>query len=704
MDYPKEVREDLEKSGLNTQTVLDNNLRMVPIAEFASIVGHNNANKINYLLEFPYHHLNGSSPFSRYRLYPPIVGPDGRARKYQQIAGTESRLYIPRSVTLEHLQDTTLPIMICEGEKKTLAACQSNLGPAVGVGGVWNWVREGGRPISDLDLLKLQGRDCLICFDSDIYQAEKATARQGAYALAKELEMRGARVEFVIFPDGPNGKKVGLDDYLVAHSIQAFHLLPKTNTSDSKKFRGMRTWWNSWKRDHASKKGPDFYELVARHILQTNAASPIIYVGGDGFYRYCDAGYYQVLSRELLSVEIRCGIRSYQKQYGPEEPIEATSQMRREIEEAMRDVLLKEQPGVDLNKAVGILNVQNGFLDLATLTLRPHNPNTHFTLQFNARFDAGAKCPLWLSTLKQIFANDDEKTREDKIETLRRFFGLCLIPDQTFQKILVMIGEGANGKSLILGVLMGILGRENYSSVAVDQLVNPFYLSELQNKLVNISSEINAKNAVSDALIKKLSGEDSITADRKFRDPVKFFSFARLLFSVNEVPLIEDRTHAFYRRLLVVEFTRTFTEDEQQRDLREQLLRESDGILLWMLSGLVDLRKDNRFPDFEAIKSAVMKFRRENNSVLAFAEQWLNFCGFGELTKGEVYAAYKEWCEKNGKRAFAANKFSQLLHKAVPGLEDRRSTGGTRVWTGITFTGEVDPGLARRFASNGGSV
>jgi len=699
-EFPLEVREDLEKSGISDALVKENGVRCIPPSDIAKIIGGNKASQVRFLVEFPYHYLNGDGPFSRYRLYPSPLDREGKPQKYHQIAGTAAHLYIPKSVSPNELEDPSAPLLIAEGEKKTLAACKANLGPAVGVSGVWGWVH-AGRPTKDLDRIPLHGRKCLLCFDSDVFRIDKLSARQGVYAFAKELEARGAQVEFVLFSDDHDGRKIGLDDFLQKHSPAELLSLPRVSTSDQKHFKGLRSWWRSWKADQPAKNGPDIYEDVARLIIEANIETPIIYIEKDGFYKYTERGFYRSLSKEMLSVMIRCGISAYQKKANIEK-LEASQSLRREIEEAMRDVLLKEHHGIELNKSSGILNVQNGLLDLSTMRLSAHRPESYFTLQFNAKYDAGASCPSWLRTLDEIFANDEKKTRTEKIEILRRFFGLCLVPDQSFQKILVLIGEGANGKSLLLSVLMDILGRENYSSVALDQLTNNFYLCELQNKLVNIASEISAKNPVSDSMLKRLSGEDSITADRKHQHPVKFFSFARLVFSMNEIPLIEDRTHAFYRRILVIEFTRTFSEQEQCRNLRERLLAERDGIFLWMLGGLLDLRKDGRFLESDAVRTAVLKFRRENNTVLAFSEEWLEPCEIRQLTKGSVYAAYKEWCERNGKKPFAANKFSQLLQKAMPTIQDGRITGGTRVWDGVSFSAEVEPSMERRFASGSG--
>ena len=113
---------------------------------------------------------------------------------------------------------------LTEGEKKSLKACQEGL-PCIAVSGVWSWrTRQGQRdsasvPIADLDFITWRGRVVYIVFDSDI--ATKPEVRDAEIALAQELRHRGARVLAVRLPAGPGGEKVGLDDYLLIHSIEA---------------------------------------------------------------------------------------------------------------------------------------------------------------------------------------------------------------------------------------------------------------------------------------------------------------------------------------------------------------------------------------------------------------------------------------------------------------------------------------------------
>ena len=58
----------------------------------------------------------------------------------------------------------------------------------------------------------------------------------------------------------------------------------------------------------------------------------------------------------------------------------------------------------------------------------------------------------------------------EKIEFLQEWFGYCLIPETNQEKMVWMVGSGANGKSVILGILSAIVGKENVSNIMITDL------------------------------------------------------------------------------------------------------------------------------------------------------------------------------------------------------------------------------------------
>jgi AAA domain/Domain of unknown function (DUF3854) len=203
---------DLAKSGLTVETILAAGIYTASGPEVSAILRYG----AGAGMVFP----NGDGQ-ARVKLHE--AGPDGK--KYRTPKDGKNRLYLPPPALLsrERLHDATATVYITEGEKKTLRAVQEGL-VCIGLAGVWSWrTRDGaGRsvPIADLDLIPWQGRNVVIVFDSDVVTNDKVRAAE--QALAEELTARGATVAAIRLPAGPDGEKVGLDDYLVVHTVEAF--------------------------------------------------------------------------------------------------------------------------------------------------------------------------------------------------------------------------------------------------------------------------------------------------------------------------------------------------------------------------------------------------------------------------------------------------------------------------------------------------
>lgn len=208
--------DDLERSGLTTDTILKASLHSGSADEVRDILGYGTGTG----LVIPYTvALNGSGPpFARVRIDHP--GPDGK--KYRSPKGSTNRLYIPPILDRTLLDDVACPLYVTEGEKKALKACQEGLA-CIGLAGVWSWRTKSSSgqtgPLPDLDRIPFKGRKVYVVFDSDLATNEKV--RHAEAALAAELAGRGAEVYRIPLPAGPSGEKVGLDDYLLTHSVEA---------------------------------------------------------------------------------------------------------------------------------------------------------------------------------------------------------------------------------------------------------------------------------------------------------------------------------------------------------------------------------------------------------------------------------------------------------------------------------------------------
>ncbi len=397
---------------------------------------------------------------------------------------------------------------------------------------------------------------------------------------------------------------------------------------------------------------------VAKQIASEHT---IIYCAGD-FYEYRD-GCYRLLPEEI--------ILKWTKEILKDNFI---AHRAREVIFSLKTDLFVEQD--KLNK-INLLNLKNGLFDIKKGTLESHSPDIYSTIQLDVNYNSAAKCLKWQKTLDEIF-----ERHQGKIGLLQEYFGLCLTQYTHYEKALICIGEGANGKSTVLYVLFRAIGEDrNCSAVSLDMLRNSHYKAELYGKLVNISIETRAKTELSDDIFKAVVTGDPITADRKYKDPITFRPFCKLVFAFNEMPRVDDRTNAFYRRLLLLGFTKEFKEQEQNKNLKFELIEELDGIFLWALEGLKRLENRGYFAISENMKLETEAIKRENNNTIDFVDEC---CVLGHsygIQKQFLYARYSEWCERNGDNPLTKIMFGKEMVRQFKFLEEIKQE--CRYWLGV---------------------
>ena len=236
-----EHRKDLKASGLSSKTIGAAGLFSAgadDLTEHFSFLPEGTT-----FLVFPYSQNN----FFRVKCFPPLkLEGKKKPAKYLQTTGSDVHLYIPEGIELL-FPDFSQELVIVEGEKKALKGHQEGL-PCCAVGGVWNWVSRdgdgGSRPIPELREIAWVNRPVTLVFDSDIWANPQA--KQGLFALGRQLEDLGAKIEVVLIK--PKGKqKIGLDDYLVQHSVKDFAKLPRI-TLKHRTFTAERKWYKGWSK------------------------------------------------------------------------------------------------------------------------------------------------------------------------------------------------------------------------------------------------------------------------------------------------------------------------------------------------------------------------------------------------------------------------------------------------------------------------
>lgn len=302
--------------------------------------------------------------------------------------------------------------------------------------------------------------------------------------------------------------------------------------------------------------------------------------------------------------------------------------------------------GHEFNTDKTRINCLNGELNFigGKWVLEPHERSHYRTNQIPVIYDLEAEAPKFEQFMEDIFKGDGQP--EHKAWLIMQCIGYTLLSSTQFEKFIMLIGSGANGKSVLLAVIEALMGRENVAAVQPYQFHNIFQRAHLQDKIANIVSELKVGAAIDDDVLKSIVSGESSTVEQKYKPPFEFQPFCTCWFGTNHLPHTKDFSNGLFRRAIVVPFNRTFSEAEQNRSLKQELIEELPGILNIALDALTDLLTENQFIEVDEVDKAKDSWRTEADQVAQFVEDYCDLTGV--ITSAELYRAYKEWAEKNG--------------------------------------------------------
>jgi len=347
----------------------------------------------------------------------------------------------------------------------------------------------------------------------------------------------------------------------------------------------------------------------------------------------------------------------------------------REIKESLICDCFKEESEINID---AVLNVKNGILN-HNLELIKHTPTIFSTIQLDVKYDKTAKCAKWINFLHEMLGDDTQK-----IQILQEYLGYCLDYRTNNEKVLFMVGNGANGKSVVTDVVKTVFGEDSYSVVSLDDFKKPSYLAMLFGKLVNISVESNAKAEVCESMIKRIASGEAVTVDRKYQHPFSFRPLCKQIYSINNLPQVSDKTSAYFRRIIAIPFNHTVDEGKRIFKLGEQIGgEEGPGVLNWMLEGLIRL-KTSGFSRSGQVDELLDVYKRENNNVLDFVTEECELGGGAFVESNEIYEAYTRYCKSNGVKPLKKRLLLKEICENFP-IVNRDRTMASRGLSGISI-------------------
>jgi putative DNA primase/helicase len=330
-----------------------------------------------------------------------------------------------------------------------------------------------------------------------------------------------------------------------------------------------------------------------------------------------------------------------------------------------------------------LLGVQNGVVDLHRGHLLFNYPEMRVTRHCGANFVEDAPAPRWGQFLGQIFKGDTQT-----IETVQRLLGYTLTGRVTEEVLVICIGYGSNGKSVFSNVIFRIMG--GYSRTAPPSLLTVRRSDDAspRNDLAALAgaryvsiSELQAGDRLDEQVVKLLAGREPISARFLHKEFFEFLPTFTAWLRTNHKPIITGEDHGIWRRLVVLPFDRTFTEEEKDPQLEDKLMDESDGILQWILEG-VRMYLNDGLKLSPRIKAEVARYRSDSDMLGEFLSDKTTPHASAKVNQVEMYKAWRVWCEESGVRPGSKKTFTQRL--AERGYPEGRSNGA-RFYVGLAL-------------------
>jgi P4 family phage/plasmid primase-like protien len=260
----------------------------------------------------------------------------------------------------------------------------------------------------------------------------------------------------------------------------------------------------------------------------------------------------------------------------------------------------------DFDSDINIINVKNGLVNLMSGEIKPHSPDYLSLVQLPVKYDPMALCPKIIRFLIDV------QSREG-ISLIIRFLGYCIYRTACYEKAIMFIGPGKNGKSILIKLIESFVGQKNVSHASLQELTGDRFASaDLYGKLVNTFADLESNKLTNTGIFKTLVSGDSIRAQRKHQQPFSFRNYSKLVFSTNKILGSDDMSYAYYRRWIILIFNRIFEGENQDPELINKLTTEEEmsGLLNLALKGLRKLIKDG----FKDISIEQIRQEYEHNS------------------------------------------------------------------------------------------
>ena len=354
-----------------------------------------------------------------------------------------------------------------------------------------------------------------------------------------------------------------------------------------------------------------------------------------------------------------------------------TKTQRKEVLEYLK-LVAPEIPEVNMYHLI----TKNCIIDVRTMRVYPYSKDFFIPTLINVEFNKEVTEHEDIDSFMERVCCGDQEI----IDLIYEMIGYSLIPSAKFQKSFILYGDGSNGKSTLLDMVISIIGDYNISSLSMKELNHGFKLAEITDKLANIGDDISDEYITDSSIFKKLVTGEEITVERKHEQPYKMRNTATLMFATNNLPNMQDKSNGMIRRMCVIPFNAVITKDDPTYDpfiIDKITTPEAKSYVLnKALEGLTRVFMNQGFTEPESVTELMNDYYREVNNVIQYLEV-MQESKIEGMTSKDLYSDYVYWCVNQNMQAYKLRRFNLEIKKRTNLINKvmRKNGEVTQVWT-----------------------
>jgi len=305
--------------------------------------------------------------------------------------------------------------------------------------------------------------------------------------------------------------------------------------------------------------------------------------------------------------------------------------------------------------------------------------NLKFLAYFPVEFKKTNKLPGKFLGLLWYIADGNEVKMVDLLEAIAYIF----VPGYPIKKFIAIYGPPNGGKTTFFMFLEKLVGMKNVSHLTLQAIAKAdermFTLTKLYGKLANIADDLPNRAIKDPSIVKMITGESTVSGERKFGAIFDFVNEAKVYISANELPEIPNDS-GLLDRLKLIEFNKTFKGDVNRETVLDYYFDEEEkSRLVWFIFKeiLPELINKSKFTYNILPEEAKIRYYANSNSSYLFWTYAVELESGASVEKREFYEKYQEFCEQNN--------FSQVTEDKF--WKTRKEVWGERVYEGQKQTG-----------------